>query len=251
MWHTCAYGGATVSGGSTAAADNAITDNVFKIGSANGFVLQEDMMLLWAGVYPVAATAARLSSPKLAQFGYLQLTPLQNANKNANGLLIASWPYRPFTFRNQEEVTCLVDTGGTVATTEVVVCSFSNGIDQVPQGEELTFKATSTTAAVANSWTTLTYTMSQTLPEGAYAMLASEVQSTNAIAHRWTFWGQFYRPGMPSTTSYTNVQQYPGARDYRNGLMGKFSNVTLPNLEVLCNTTDNSHTIIMHAIKVA
>lgn len=250
MYHTCAYG-SSVTNGLTAAADNAITDNVFKIGSANGFVLQEDMMLLWALVAPVNATAARLSSPKMNQFGFLQLSPLQAANKTANGLLVASWPYRPFTFRNQEEVTCLVDTGGTAAAVEIVVCSFSNGIDAIPQGEELTIKFTSSTAAVANQWTLVTLALSQVLPEGAYAMIGSEVVSTNAIAHRWTFWGQFYRPGFPSATSFTNVQQYPGIRDYRNGLLGKFSNVTLPNLEVLCNTTDSSHTGFMHVLKVA
>lgn len=249
MWHTAAYS-ASITNSLTNTAVAAVNESVFKTGSQNGFVLQEDMMLLFAIVCPNNGTAARLQSPKLAQFGYLQLTPLQAAAKVANGLLVASWPYRPFTFRNQEEVVAYVDTGGSSAAQETIVVSFSNGVDPIPAGEELTIKFTSTTAAVAYSWTSLTITLSQTLPEGRYACIGSEVQSTNAIAHRITFWGQFYRPGQPSTTAYTN-QQYPGMRDYRNGLMGQFSNVTLPNIEVLCNTTDSSHTGFLHVIKVA
>jgi hypothetical protein len=249
MYHTAAYS-QSVTNSLTNTTVNALADNVFKIGSQNGFVLQEDMMLLFAEVAPNNATAARLQSPKLAQFGYLQLTPLQTAAKTANGILIASWPYRPFTFRNQEEVVAYVDTGGAAAAVETIVVNFSNGVDPIPAGEELTIKFTSTTTATANAWTLLSMTLSQTLPEGRYAMLGSEVQSTNAIFHRWTFWGQFYRPGMPSTTAYTN-QQYPGARDYRNGLLGMFSNVTLPNCEVLASAGDTSHTGFMHVIKVA
>ena len=247
MWHTSAYS-ASVTDGLTNAQVNALADNVLRIGSQNGFVMQQDMMLLTSWITPNNSTAARLLSPKLAQFGYLQLTPLQAAAKVANGLLVATWPYRPFTFRNQEEVTAYVDTGGSSAAQETIVACWSASIDPIPTGEELTIKFTSTTAAVAYSWTLLTLTISQTLPEGAYTMLSSECQSTTAIAHRWTFWGQFYRPGMPSTVAYTD-QKFNGVTDYRMGAMGQFSNVTLPNLEVLCNTTDNSHTIVAHVIK--
>lgn len=249
MWHTCAYS-ASITNGSTNAAVAAVADNVFKIGASNGFVLQEDMMLLLAEVAPNNATAARLQSPKLAQFGYLQLEPLQAGAKTANGLLLASWPFRPFTFRNQEEVVAYVDTGGAASAVETIVASFSNGIDQIPTGEELTIKFTSTTAAVSGAWTLLTITLSQTLPEGRYAMIGSTLQSTNGLYHRWTFWNQFYRPGMPSTTAYT-AQQWPGERDYRMGLMGQFSNVTLPNIEALVIGTDSSHTGFMKVLKVA
>jgi hypothetical protein len=249
MWHTSAYS-ASITNSLTNTQVNALTDNVFRIGASNGFVMQQDMTLLWALIAPNNSTAARLLSPKLAQYGYLQLTPLQAAAKTANGLLLASWPYRPFTFRNQEEVLAYVDTGGSSAAQETIVCSWSASVDPIPMGDILTIKYTSTTAAVAYSWTAITITLSQTLPEGAYALIGSELQSTNAIAHRYTFWNQFYRPGWPSTTAYTNIK-YPGVTDYRMGLAGQFSNVTLPTVEVLANTTDNSHTGYIHCIKVA
>lgn len=249
MWHTCAYTG-SITNGLTNTTLNALADNVMRIGPQNGFVLQEDMMLLTTQALPSNGTGFRLNAPKFAQFGPIQITPLMDAAKNDSGILIATWPYRAPTFRNQEEVYATIDTGGTAAGRETLVAYFANSIDPVPQGEELTLKITSTTAAVANSWTLITYTFAQTLPEGLYALVGSEMQSTNAQAHRWTFWGQFYRPGYPSTTAYT-VPQWSGMRDCRMGLAGKFSNVTPPQLEVLVNGTDASHTGFIRAIKVA
>jgi hypothetical protein len=249
MYHTCAYT-ASFTNSQTNATLVALADNVFRIGSQNGFVLQENMMLLMSIVLNNNGTGARLNAPKFAQFGPIQLLPLVGGPKVTSGILIGTWPYRAPTFRNQEEVYCTYDSGGTAAAQETVVVSFANSVDPIPPGEELTFKITSTTAAVANTWTLLTYSFSQTLPEGLYAMISSEMVSTNAQAHRWTFWNQFYRPGMPSTTAQANPE-WGGVRDYRMGLMGQFSNVTPPNLEVLANGTDNSHTGFIRAIKVA
>lgn len=249
MWHTCAYTG-SITNGLTNTTLNALADNVMRIGPQNGFVLQQDMMLLTAIALPNNTTGARLNSPKFAQFGPIQVTPLMDNPKTDSGILIATWPYRAPTFRNQEEVFATIDTGGTAAKQETLVTCYSATIDPIPGGEELTFKITSTTAAVANSWTLVTYSFTQTLPEGLYALIGSELQSTNAQAHRWTFWGQFYRPGFPSTSAFT-VPQWAGMRDYRMGLAGQFSNVTPPQLEVLCNGTDSTHTGIIRAIKVA
>lgn len=248
MWHTCAYS-ASVTNSLTNATLNALADNVFRIGSQNGFVLQEDMMLLSSIVLNNNVTGARFNSPKFAQFGPMQVLPLVGGPKLTSGLLVATWPYRSPTFRNQEEVYVTCDTGGTAAAQETVVASFSNAVDPVPQGEEMTVKFTSTTAAVANTWTLATYAFGNTLPEGLYAMLGSELVSTNAQSHRWTFWQQFYRPGFPSSTNQSNPE-WAGVRDYRLGLAGMFSNVTPPNLEVLCNGTDNTHTGFLRMIKV-
>lgn len=248
MWHTCAYD-ASVTNSLTNTTLNALSDNVFRIGSQNGFVLQEDMMLIAAWVMNNNGTGARLNAPKFAQFGPIQLPCLVGGPKMTNGMLVLTWPFRAPTFRNQEEVFATIDTGGTAAAQEAIVTCFSQGIDPTPMGEELTIKITSTTAAVANTWTLLTLVYGNTLPEGLYAMIGSECFSTNAVAHRYTFWNQFYRPGFPSSTAQSNIE-WPGIRDYRMGLAGVYSNVTPANCEVLVNGTDASHTIFQRLIKI-
>lgn len=249
MWHTCAYTG-SIALSSVNQSVPALADSVFKIGGANGFVLQEDMMLLGAQAGGVGMANPVLKSPKLNQFSPLRIVPFQTALAVSGGQNVAWWPYRPFTFRNQEEVTAFSDNGNAAAQQQTIVVHFSNGVEPIPAGEELFVLFTSTTAAVANAWTLLTLTLSQTLPEGVYAMIASEHFSANALAHRWTFWGQFYRPGFNSNTAQTNLQSEP-VRWLTLGNMGRFSNVTLPNCEVLCSAADASHTVIGRCIKVA
>lgn len=249
MYHSAAYS-SSIALTSTNQPLLAIQDSVFKIGSQNGFVLQEDMMLISAFGGGVGMANPRLFSPKLAQFSPLFITPHALTLSAAIPSLAAIFPYRPFTFRNQEEVTSLVDNTNAGAQQMVLACDFSNGIEQIPPGEILTITGTSTTAAVANAWTTVAYTLGQTLPEGVYAMLTSELISTTALYHRWTFWGQFYRPGNVSATSF-NVLQSQSMPWLTKGLMGRFSNVTLPNLEVLAGAADAAHTFRARVIKVA
>jgi hypothetical protein len=248
MWHTAAYS-ASVAFGSSNVVLPAAPDSILRVGQQSGFVLQQPMALLAAWAAFTNGTGARLFAPKLAQFGYLQVLPVPPAGAEASGLLVAGWPYRPFTFRSQEEVVAHVDTGGTAAAVESLLVSFSTGVDPIPPGEELTIQFTSTSTSVANTWTQIPYTFSGTLPEGKYALLASELFSAGAVAHRWTFWGQFYRPGFPSLLAATDPQ-WPGVRDYRMGLAGQFSNVTPPNLEVFTNAAASSFTGIMRVIKV-
>lgn len=248
MYHTAAYS-ASIALTSTNQPVAAINDNVFRVGASNGFVLQEDMMLLAAQAGGTGLANPKLTSPKLAQFSPLFIAPFQTAAAWADGMLAAQWPYRAFTFRNQEEVTAFADNGNAGAQQETIVVYFSNGVEQIPAGEELVLRATSSTAAVAFAWTLVNYTLAQALPEGVYVMVASEVVSTNAVAHRWTFWNQFYRPGMPSSTAFAN-RQFPGVYWFTLGAMGQFSNVTLPNLEVLAGAADASHTVNIRCIKV-
>lgn len=249
MWHSAAYTG-SVALTSTNQALPALSDSILKVGSQNGFVLQEDMMLLAAYAGGTGLANPFLKSPKLNQFNPLFVSPFNGQQAANDGEIYALWPYRPFTFRNQEEVTAQVDNGNAGAQQMTLVADFSNGVDAVPAGEELFVKFTSTTAALANQWTLLSYTLTQTLPEGIYALVASEVASTNAIYHRWTFWGQFYRPGFLSTTAFAN-RQARNIQTLMKGLAGRFSNVTLPNIEVLCGAADAVHTGFMRVLKVA
>lgn len=250
-WHTPAYT-ASVTNSLTDTNLAALTENALMIGlGTNGFRLLENMQLLTAWSLPTNGTGFRLTSPKFAQFSKIEVLPEGPGAKETDGSLIASWPYRAPTFRPQEDVVASCDTGGTAAGQETLVVCLSASIDTPPPGDELTVKWTSTIAAVANSWTALgAPTLAITLPEGAYAMVASHHKATNAQAHRMIFSGQFYRPGFPSTTAFTN-RVWPGAFDYRMGVAGRFSNVTLPQVEILCNGTDSSHTGFWRSIKVA
>lgn len=250
MWHTVAYVKSLANGGTDANLPGLI-ENALIIGSQNGFRLLENMYLSSAWSLPNNGTGFRLTSPKFAQFSKIEILPVGPGNKQTNAMLVASWPYRAPVFRPQEEVVASCDTGGTGAAVETLLVSLANQVDAVPPGEELTVKFSSTVAAVANTWTNLgAPTLAIVLPEGAYSVIASHLASTNAQCHRYIFSGQFYRPGFPSVVAFTD-QLWPGQFDYRQGVAGTFSNITLPQIETLCNGTDSTHTGFMRTIKVA
>src|SRR5579872_461848 len=108
MWHSAAFTG-NIALTSTNQPLNALADSILKIGSQGGFVLQEDMMLLGAYAGGVGIANPFLKSPKLNQFNPLFISPQSLTQAVNNGQQYSLWPYRPFTFRNQEEVTAVVD----------------------------------------------------------------------------------------------------------------------------------------------
>jgi hypothetical protein len=249
-WHTPAFA-ASVTNSLTNTALNALTETALIIGFDNGFRLLEKMFLSSAWSLPNNGTGFRVTSPKFAQFSPIEIIPVGPGPKQTNPLDVASWPYRAPVFRGQEDIIAYVDTGGTASAIETLLVSLQTTIDAPAPGEQLTIKWTSTTAAVANTWTNLgAPTLSITLPEGAYQLVGSQHKSTNAQCHRMIFSGQFYRPGWPSTTAFTN-QNWPGQDDLRQGVAGTFSNITIPQVEILANGTDNSHTGFWRVIKVA
>lgn len=250
MWHTVAYA-ASVTNSLTNTNLKAVTENALQVGTQNGFRLLEAMFLASAFSLPNNGTGFRLTSPKYAQFSPIEILPVGPGAKETDGTLIATWPYRAPSFNPQEEIVATVDTGGSAAAVETLIASLAKSVDAPPQGDELTVKFTNATAAVANVWTLLGIpVLAIVLPEGAYSLISSVLQSANAQAHRYIFSGQFYRPGYPSTTAFTN-RLWPGVQDYRLGAAGQFSNITLPQIEAMVNGTDASHTGFMRVIKVA
>lgn len=249
MWHTAVYS-ASVANSLTNAALNAVTETVLRTGPTGGFLLFSPATLLSAWSVRNNGTAFRLTSPKYQPFGPIECMPVGTATSLTDGELVASWPFRAPTFRAQEEMTATVDTGGSAAAQETLAVSLGFSYDNIPNGEELTLKFTSTTAAAAYTWTLLTLVEAVTIPVGVYALLASEHFSASGIAHRWNFDGQSYRPGFPSVNARTD-HQWPGVRDYRQGMAGQFSNLVLPQVEVFCETTDSAHVVFARAIKVA
>lgn len=249
MYHTAAYTG-SIALTSTKQPLNALTDSVMRIGSANGFVLQEDMMFVAGRGSGVGIANLNLQSPKVLQFSPYFITPVDTTLAAANPDIAMIVPHRALTFRAQEELVAQVDNTNAGAQQMTLVVHLATKIDPLPAGEMLTLTGTATTAAVANTWTQVQVTMGQVLPEGVYVMIGSEHQSTTAVAHRFTFLnGQVYRPGHVSTTSFSN-RQSDAMKWGTLGSMGTFSNVSLWNTEVLCGAADATHTFRFRVIKV-
>jgi hypothetical protein len=226
----------------------ALSDQILAIQNGH-FLPPNDMKLMAVVAASATLLRARLSSPSLRQITQPQVRPI-----NVGTLPVTDPNAQVFfgvtpTVSGLEELAMQATSG--VAMTEVftgLIWLLDRYVPPV-QGQIITLRATSTTAAVANVWSGVAYTLDDQLPNGLYALVGSEVQSANGIAHRWIISNQFFRPGGLSVTALGNrtiAQQYNGAW----GEWGRFRNTDLPRLEVLANAADASHTIYPQVVKV-
>lgn len=247
MFHLCAY---SASIDTTANVDiAAVVDDILTIQNSH-FLLPQDLRML--AIYAGSATLirARMSSPKLRQITQPQIRPINVAAlPAANPNVSWYWP-NLLTVRAGEELA--IQATANPGTTERfnALLWLVDQIRPIPPGDIITLRATSTTACVANAWTTLTYTLDDQIPAGTYAMLGSECVNANGIAHRWIMDGVYFRPGGL-------CQQAVGSRTMdpvymaRWGEWGRFRNTSLPRLQCLNNSTDNAHTMYMNVVQVS
>jgi hypothetical protein len=225
-----------------------IADDIFTISNGH-FLPDRDVSLYGAYVSSANLQRSQIVTPKTRQVVPPIIYPIQTS------LLPPTRPnwmdsrVQPFMLRAVEEIALQVTIGGAANERSYGLLFVGTGLDHVPSGDIYTIHGTSTTAAVASTWTSLAMTLDQTLPAGIYALISSQIQSTNAIAHRWIFKDQSFRPGFLSVTSLGNLTD----RDwYRGGMgmLGKFSTVTYPIPQVLCNAADNAHDILISFVRI-
>lgn len=248
MFHLAAYRNAAL--GNVADTDiSAVVDDILAIQN-NHFVLNQDMDLI--AIFAGSATILRtkLASPSARQIAAPFIRPVNGAALPGNNANISLLMDRPYRIRRNEEIQVQATSG--VAMTEAfhALLWLARSVDPAPPGNITALRWTSTTAAVAGSWTTITATFTDSIPSGTYVAVGTEHFSTNAIAHRLIFSNQDLRPGMLSTVSAT--QRLPYAADLRQfGVLGYFKSNDLPRIQVLANAADATHEGYIDCIKVS
>lgn len=245
MYHLCAYA-ETIDN----TADNDITavvDDILTIQNSH-FVLSQEMGLFAAMAMSATLSRTRIQSPSMRQIAGPFVRPIivsATPGNNANIWLLDRNPFRipPF-----EEIQVLATSGVAMTEPFAALLWLGDRLEPSPAGNVIPLRWTSTTAAVANAWTTLTITFTDALPSGVYTIVGSECQSTNGRAHRWIIPNQYWRPGMPSITALSQRLPYAMALG-QFGVMGRFRSNDLPRPQVLANGTDNAHEGYLYAIR--
>jgi hypothetical protein len=226
----------------------ALQDDIIQIQNSH-FILPQNMKLFAAAAMSPTMIRARLVSPTLRQIAAPYIRPvisgaLPGGNPNFMGIA-----QNPMTLRAFEETQILgtANPGTTERFTSLLWVG--DGITPNPIGDIYPLRFSSTTAAVANAWTSATISFLDVVPSGLYAAVQSECTSTNAIAHRWIFSNQQLRPGFISQANTTSRLPYEMTLDYF-GLMGQFRSNDLPRLQVLCNAADAAHEGYLYVVRV-
>jgi len=237
MFHLAAYAAAI---GSTADTDvTAVVDDILTIQNSH-FVLSQEMMLLSAMAMSATLTRAKIASPSMRQIASPFIRPIVIAAIPPANPNMALFDYSPFRIPPFEEIQVQASAAPAMTEPFAALLWLASGLDTAPRGNIIPLRFTSTTAAVANTWTTLTITFADTLPSGVYTMVLSEMSSTNARAHRWIVPNQLYRPGYPSYASVGSRHPYAISKS-QFGMMGSFRSNDLPRPQVLANGADATH----------
>ena len=211
--------------------------------------LRSPMSLVAAAALCVDLDRVRIDSPSIRLVGNPFIRPISAALLPPNDPNLMDLTRNPFKLVVGEEIALQATHTNVAAQRFTGLIWLADRIIPVPMGDIYAVRFTSVTAAVINAWTTLVITLDQAIAPGEYALVGSEVISTNAIAHRWIIPDRPWRPGCLSA-------QAAGSRThklfYQNGLgeWGRFLNTSLPQLQVLCNVADAVHTGWMYIIRM-
>lgn len=248
MYHTAAYFSSALA--NVANTDiPAATDDVLFIQNGH-FIPQQDLQIQLASVGAVTLTRARLTSPSIKQVFPDYIRPINTVIPFASQPKCDQLFVRPLTARALEELAVEATDSAAGPNNFYAFLWLTNGIEPIPPGAVYRFRATSTTTATANAWTTLAYTLESQLIAGQYAVVAIECISTTCLAARLIFDNQYWRPGCVGLN--TVAQEWPDyLYRYPLGVMGRFVTTNAPRIQVFCSAADASFEIYLHTIRVS
>lgn len=226
-----------------------VPDQMFLIQN-NHFVPQKDLFVFGACYMNVDAARARWITPSLRQITTPYIRPVEGNLTPGSRPGVADYRLSPLRLKALEEIQVEAFQDGAGAANGCVVAVIGDGpIIPAPMGDPYKMRGTATTAAVANSWTLLAPTWQDALPAGLYACIGFECISATAKAARLIFEEQPWRPGSVSMNDPENFT-HPMFVNGGLGVLGRFTANRMPNIEVLCNTTDSSHEFYLDFVKI-
>lgn len=247
MHHICAFNSSLAA--STFAQVVAVTDQVLLVQNGN-FIPQEDHGVLFAAAMSADLQRARISTAKLRTITTPWIRPIRSAAIPAAEPRVADYRANPLVLKGYEEIEIDAFQSNAGAQEVTALLGLAWGPQSAaPVGDIMTMRGTATTAAVADTWTTLAVSWQDNLPQGRYAVVGLEVQSANARAARMIIENQYPRPGSVSVTAIGD-RQHEMFRKGGLGLWGVFTNIRMPIIEVFCNAADAAHEIYLDIIRV-
>lgn len=247
-FHMAAYASTTLS--TTANTDiTAVADDILAI-SNNHFLPQNDMDLIAAYCQSATLNRARLVSPSNRQITLPFLRPVNAAATPATDPNVCDLSHQPFRIQGLEELA--LEASSDIATGNETFVGFvclQDRRDPVPPGNIFTLRGTSTTASVALTWTTISTTWADALPDGDYVCVGLEVIGATEIGARAIFENQVLRPGGVAQVLVGSRTHYM-FRQGRLGVWGRFKSTRMPIIQVFNSAAVSVHTVFLDLIRV-
>lgn len=237
-----------------------IPDDILTRTSTTRFMIPPGLTKLYWGFAGAGSLGeARLYAPSLETKKYrLRIIP-----RNIYSVLISGdygyvfKPNPPVSFAATEEISFYASLTD-ATTSKTVVGVFTLGPDTLPplpRGEPFWIRCVGSTTLTAYRWTSVKLTPEVQLEAGTYALISAIGISAGAIAIRFIIPGLVWRPGFPAVAANTEYEGVSVARRIINDLIeteyGRFSHLSIPEVQFLSATADTSEVVYMKLVKVA
>lgn len=246
-FHLLGFYTAVLADPSTNVALGTVTDPVITVQNSR-YLLPVDMQAVKAYVGTAGVTAARLNAPSLVLPFYPQLTPLSATILPANDPPVVDLGMVGITIPQTEQLALEVSETGGAGTAAFAGLWLSPNPRTPVSGAVRTLRATATITGVTGAWASGNLTLDSNLPEGEYEVVGMSAFGTNLLFARLVFFNATLRPGCLAQQA---VGEWNGGI-FRNGTMGswgRFSNTTVPLLEIMVTGACTAQTVFIDVIK--
>jgi hypothetical protein len=148
----------------------------------------------------------------------------------------------PLPFVPREVINCEINSDPTAVRKQWVLVWFADAApQQFTGGKVYTARATGTTTLTLGQWTACPITFDDAMPIGTISVVGLRARSSNIIAARIAFVGQWNRPGALGVTT-AKYTQSPVFRAGNLGVWGTFTVDSIPQIEVFSLAADTAET---------
>lgn len=201
-------------------------------------------------------TRVRLSAPRVKPISRPVLCPVDPNASPSDPLKILNYYSHPLLLNPVEEIQMLRSHTGTSAEQNHVVLCVGDNVRTVPQADLYVVRGTTSFTPTANTWSTGTITLDDTLQAGRYSIIGMRVNSATLVAGRLIFPGAPISGGLPQIRPGTIARASDGVTDHelsrfgRMGEYGQFESFALPVLEVMDTATTANPEVIFDIVNV-
>jgi hypothetical protein len=247
MFNLCAYYGNLANVANTDTPS--VVDDILAI-SNNHFLPQQDLDIIFAAAIGGLLDRQRIVSPTNRQITLPFIRPVHAAATFPTNPQVADYRDNPFRIRGLEELAVESTNTGAGPTDTWSLLALQTTFEPVPRGNIFTLRGTSTTATVADVWTTAAFAWADILPDGTYALVGGYLTGATEIAFRCILENQTWRPGGLAGTAAGNAA-WPGQMKGGCGVWGRFKPTRMPIIQILNTAAVAAHTCYLDLVRVA
>lgn len=239
------------------AAINTIIDQVLTRNGAERYLVPEGMNFIhWGYAAGPDLTRAILFSPSIGvRRMNVEVFPHNRAGETLTLTQPQLWkPSVPIELIPMEELEAQTSEDNAAASQMDVFCALGPAeLPPIPSGDIRVNRCLGTATLVARAWSLFSITPDVSFEPGEYALIGAFVNSATAVMARFNFQGQAWRPGVPA---FAGAEA--DAKDFDPGVvwpyggyeMGRFTHLTLPQVEIFATAADTAERVYLISVKV-